>query len=412
MKSVVRIVVAVVAFFLVMHIGGSMIRAKRRAQVGEMMAGSSPNAAFEIPRDSRLAWEFKSDNNAFSTIALAPDGTIFAGSFNALFALRPDGALKWKKPMAGSLFVSTDGSRQLYVASSHGFMFGLTGEGAINWDPGMGLIGFATPPAVGDRENVLFVNSMGDIYDFRPAISTKPTWSHSTFREVMLSADYVLPGNAQVGQITTKAGPVIYDDETVILPRQRWLHSFNQDGTPVWINELTAGNLGPAALDEDGTIYVPDDQQALYAVNRHGDLKWKFVPDGSLVGSAVVGADHTIYFSTGSSMYALGPDAAVKWQVKPPASFTTSPTLAADGTVYVGGPSGIFAYNADGTFKWVMRSKSVNGALNIADDGTIYFACGYYWVCAVQGEGSPLARSPWPKMYHDPANSNRILTAY
>jgi outer membrane protein assembly factor BamB len=414
LDSAIRIVLIVVTFFVVMHLIGNRIRANRRAQIGQMMAngGASPGATFEIPKDSRLAWEFRSDNNAFSSIAVAPDGTIFAGAFNALFAIKPDGTLKWKKPMAGSLFVSTDGSNQLYIASSRGFMFGLSGDGTINFDPGLGVTELDAPPAIGASENVLFVNFVGDIWNFRPPISNRATWSHSTFREGAISADYVLPGEAQMGQIPTKASPVIYDDETVILPRQRWLHLFNQDGTPVWINELTAGYLGPAALDEDGTIYVGDDRQALYAVNRHGDLKWKFVPDGSLVGSAVVGADHTVYFSTGSSMYALGPDSSVKWQVKPPASFTTGPILTADGTIYVGGPSGIFAYSADGASKWAMRSKSVNGALNLAGDGTIYFACGYYWVCAAHGEGSPLARSPWPKMYHDPSNSNRILTNY
>jgi hypothetical protein len=33
-------------------------------------------------------------------------------------------------------------------------------------------------------------------------------------------------------------------------------------------------------------------------------------------------------------------------------------------------------------------------------------------VCAVGDEGSPLAKSPWPKEFHDPANSNRILTQF
>src|ERR1700722_9679755 len=131
LDSAIRIVLIVVTFCVVMHLIGNRIRANRRAQIGQMMAngGASPGATFEIPKDSRLAWEFRSDNNAFSTIAVAPDGTIFAGAFNALFAIKPDGTLKWKKPMAGSLFVSTDGSNQLYIASSRGFMFGLTGEG-------------------------------------------------------------------------------------------------------------------------------------------------------------------------------------------------------------------------------------------------------------------------------------------
>src|SRR5271156_2728758 len=415
--SLKRIAIGVLIALLALNLMARMIRAHRRAEVAAMMGQSGtvgqPGATFETPRDSRLTWEFKSDTLAFSSIALAPDGTIFAGAHNAIFALAPDGSLKWKKTLAGFQLIATDGSGGMYTASSVGFVFGLSGnDGAITWDPKMGLIGFAAPPASGANGNVLYVNSVGDIFAFRPQSSNTPTWSHSTFREGMLSSDYVLPGNAQVGQIATKAAPAIYDDETIALPRQRWLHLFNPDGTPVWLNELTAGDLGPAALGADGTIYVADDRQTLYAVDRRGDLKWKFAATGGIVGSAVVGADGTIYLATGATMYALGTDGAVKWQAQPAQSWTTSPVLAADGTVYVGGPGGISAYQSDGTFKWNMRSKSVNGVLTIAGDGTIYFPCGYYWICAVRGEGSPLAKSPWPKMYHDSANSNRILTAY
>jgi len=59
-----------------------------------------------------------------------------------------------------------------------------------------------------------------------------------------------------------------------------------------------------------------------------------------------------------------------------------------------------------------MRTGTVNGSPTISSDGTIYFPCGYIWVCATRDEGSPLAKSPWPKIYHDAANSSRILTTY
>jgi outer membrane protein assembly factor BamB len=407
--SLKRIAIAVVAVLLVGWVFGLWTQSRRRAAVVRMMETPSAGA---IPPDSRLMWQFKSETAAFSSIALGPDGTIYAGANNSLYALAPNGNLKWKKALAGFLFIAAGGGGQMYIASSHGLIFGVSEGGAINWDPKMGLIGFNAPPAIGANGNVIFVNSVGDIFSFHPQDSLAPQWSHSTFREGMLSSDYVLPGNALVGQIATKAAPAIYDDETIALPRQRWLHLFNPDGAPVWLNELTAGDLGPAALGEDGTIYVPDDRRMIFAVDRRGDLKWKFEADGLIVGSAVVGADGTIYFATPGSVYALGADGSVKWQVKPPQSWTTSPTLAADGTLYVGGPGGLFALHGDGSPKWNMRSMSVSGTPTIATDGSIYFPCGYYWICAVRDEGSPLAKSPWPKMYHDPANSSRILTTF
>src|SRR5271156_3191742 len=152
--SLKRIAIGVLIALLALNLMARMIRAHRRAEVAAMMGQSGtvgqPGATFETPRDSRLTWEFKSDTLAFSSIALAPDGTIFAGAHNAIFALAPDGSLKWKKTLAGFQLIATDGSGGMYTASSVGFVVGLSGnDGAITWDPKMGLIGFAAPPTIG-----------------------------------------------------------------------------------------------------------------------------------------------------------------------------------------------------------------------------------------------------------------------
>jgi outer membrane protein assembly factor BamB len=259
---------------------------------------------------------------------------------------------------------------------------------------------------------VLFTNTVSDIYAFRPESSNTPDWSQSTIRAGMISENASLPGQAYVGQAQSRNSPVIWRDETIALPRQHWLHLFNPDGAQAWLAELTPGQLGPAALADDGTVYVADDRTSFFAVTRSGDIKWKYETDGLVQGSAVVGSDGTIYFATPNSVHALAPDGTVKWKVKSPQQNTTAPTLADDGTVYVGGYFGFLALHSDGSVKWNTRIMSPTGPATIAPNGTIYLPCGYSWVCAMQDDGSPLAKSPWPKMYHDPANTGRILTSF
>src|SRR5687767_10279786 len=54
------------------------------------------NSAAQTAGD--ILWEFNIQNN-YSSPALATDGTIYVGGSNRLYAINPDGTLKWERPM-------------------------------------------------------------------------------------------------------------------------------------------------------------------------------------------------------------------------------------------------------------------------------------------------------------------------
>jgi len=171
--------------------------------------------------------------------------------------------------------------------------------------------------------------------------------------------------------------------------------------------------LGQVALADDGTIYVTDDQGTLFAVGQHGNLKWRYEGKGfPYGGSPVIDSDGTVYFVADDTVHAIAPDGTVKWVTQSPERIFTSPTLAADGTIYVGSTTGLLGFRPDGSLKFKLHTMSATGAPNIASDGTIYFACGYAWVCAVRDQDSPLMPSAWPKTFHDPANTGHSLTKF
>jgi hypothetical protein len=383
-----------------------------RMRGGESNTTSSGASGTSDASGHKVLWKFKSDNGGFTSIALGADGTVYAGASNGLYALTPDGNLKWKTPVAGMLYLSMGEDGIVYTASSYGLGSGIANEGKGSWNAGVGMIGFGAPAAIGAGGLLLYANTVSDLFAFEPRRSTSALWSQNTFREGVISANSALPGRAKVGQGQSKNSPVIWRDETIVLARQHWLNYFNPDGAPGWVNELTPGQLGQPALADEGMIYVADDRHTLYAVDRRGDTKWQYEADSTVTGSPVVGQDGTVHIATARTVYALTPDGSLKWKVNAPQQCTSSPLIAADGTLYIGGDAGLFALHPDGSEKWSMRAGSANGSPTIAADGTIYFTCGYLWICATRDEGSPLAKSSWPKMFHDAANSSRILTPF
>ena len=368
---------------------------------------NQPSAAAGGPAE---LWEYFSDQNAIGGLAIAPDGSLYAGSAGAVIALNPDGTERWKSPANSprEIVIGRDGN--VYASSSWGIIFGFSSDGAMNWKPGYGLIGFSVPPAVGDGGTLYFVNTVGDIYAFQPH-ATAPTWSLSTVRPGITNESYILPGTGRDDH-SMRSAAVIQNNGMIVVPRSHWLHEFSSEGHQAWILELTSGHLGPAALGKDGTIYVADDEQTLFAVDRSGEKLWDFKLDANIIDSPVVDADGTIYFDTPRVIYALKPDGSIKWQAQTIHDCRTSPALAADGTLYIGATDGMNAFNSDGTTKWWFRMKSIEGEPTIGPDGTIYAACGYFWVCAVKDSGSPLMQSPWPKWQHDPANTGRATTIF
>jgi outer membrane protein assembly factor BamB len=356
----------------------------------------------------QLKWEYKSANSALSHPAVASDGTIYVGTNRGLQAVSPEGKLLWSTTMdsASVPVLADDGN--IYLDSWHGLAFGISHDGKIVWQPGYGLIGFSAPPALGPSRTLYYLNNTADIYAFA-AGRKDALWSLETFREGFIKPT-VLPGSVNRSNLPSKAAPAVAPDGTIFLPRQNFLHAISASGDIEWTNELTSGDLGQLALSDDGTIYVGDDSGVLYAVDSSGATKWRF--DAGVLGSPVIDAQGLIYFTDGNAVFALNPDRSVKWRAaQPRLRFLTSPVLASDGTLYLGAEFALIAINPDGSFKWNLRVYTPTSTATIAADGTILFACGYSWLCAVQDSGSPLMQSAWPKAFHDLANTSNSRAA-
>jgi outer membrane protein assembly factor BamB len=334
--------------------------------------------------------------NGSSSPALAPDGTIFAGTFDGkLLAITPHGQIKWKfnagREIKSSPAVADDGT--IYFGSRDRSFYAVTPEGKRKWT-------FAT----------------GAWIDSSPGIA----------------AD----GTVYFGSWDTN------------------FYALNPDGSLKW-KFATGGVIDSSpAIGEDGTVYFGSHDKTFYALTPDGKLRWKFPTQGEIVSSPAIHSDGAIYFtSTDGNLYALKADGTERWRLRTGGFTESSPVLDAQGQVYLGVNYMKTCVSADGKKIWedasvknldISPAVAANGliyfiaawgylaayspegkqalaqevihglvpttSMTIAPDGTIYVGDGRFLYAMSTTNNSPLANSSWPMFRANPRHTGRVNT--
>lgn len=289
---------------------------------GTVYVGSWSAQLYAINPDGTLKWSYPTDKEVYSSPAIDSDGTIYVGSGNSrLYALYPDGTFRWSSKMDGwigsSPAIGTDGTVYIVATCYKGSLYAFSRSGANLWS--FNVEGGWSSPAVG-KDGMIFVGSGYPDYDIH-AINKNGTlkWSFATGNQ----------GNSS---------PAIGPDGTVYVGRQdNKLYAIRADGKLEW--SFTTGNYveSSPAINLDGTIYVGSDDGKLYAINPDGTCRWAFTTGNCVKSSPAIDADGTIYVgSNDNKFYAINPDGKLKWSYTTGSAIGSSPAIGADGTVYVG----------------------------------------------------------------------------
>jgi outer membrane protein assembly factor BamB len=139
------------------------------------------------------------------------------------------------------------------------------------------------------------------------------------------------------------------------------LYAIHPDGTLKWKQDLDHNGTSPV-ISEDGTIYITDTYNVLYAFDESGRLKWRYEDweynDFAEVGqrNVAIGQDRTLYIYVGFDLYALNPDGTRLWIFDTGRGGTpcgASPVVGTDGTIYaILGDNILYAVMPDGKLKW------------------------------------------------------------
>jgi outer membrane protein assembly factor BamB len=178
--------------------------------------------------------------------AIDLDGTIYFGSLNdTLYALNPNGTLKWSYSSNGDIYsspaIGSDGT--IYFGSYDNYLYALNPDGSLKWRYDAGTDVY-TSPAIGQDGTIYFGQMYGEYH-------------HGEF------------------------------------------NALNPDGTLKWSYPTDCDIYSSPAIGQDGTIYFGtcsmDTDNYLYAINPDGSIKWRFLIGYLTRSSPAIGSDGTIY---------------------------------------------------------------------------------------------------------------------
>jgi outer membrane protein assembly factor BamB len=403
----------------------------------------------------RVKWSFAAETFYYSAPALAPDGTIYAGTSHH-FSYYNDAWKRGQRPATGSY--------RLYAFDPAGTVkWEYADDAPVRGSPALGVDG--TIYVVFERMGAAELDTVEELHAISPA--GQRLWKQE-----------ICQCPAQIGNLT----PSIGSDGTIYV-LGRTLTAFAPDGTKKWAVPLGPGNIvyGAPAIGPDGTIYsvfwtdnwqalrafdpaggaekwtgpamgtypitaspsigkdgmilsggqdehlAGSDRGALFAISATGQELWRFsAGDFDVRSSASVDEDGTIYFGTHGAndyIHALAPDGTLKWSYRTRADVTagggadvySSPAIAADGTIYVANEYGfVYAFRRDGTLRWkddtiLPRTGGSNwSSFAIGGDGTLYIGRTYGVFMALRGDGAGLSTTAlWPKYRGGSGNTGR-----
>ena len=393
--------------------------------------GQTTNADFNlIPEFDVLKWKFLTDKPIYyATPAVDNEGTIYVGTgvyigtiSGSLYAIYPDGTLKWKYDFinnANSPVIGEDGT--IYIMDRMNVLYAFNPSGSIKWQYDDWIEDDF--PEVGQRcvaigyDQTLYIYVGLDLYAINP----------DGTRQWVFDAG---PGGTECG-----ASPGIGSDGTIyaILGKEI-LHAVNPDGSLKWefyLENWDEHSYTSLALDADDVIYFGTENRYggyVYAVYPSGTLKWRIFAGSErpVRASPVIDVDGTVYTATKAyshrrpaEVLAISPQGFITWRYAlesvhfTPDDAYATPAIGADGLIYAAAETGfVYALNRDGTLAW---KQDLYCGLNwssptIIDDGTLYIGTMTNEggaLCALQTQSMGYADSPWPTFRQNNMNNAR-----
>jgi outer membrane protein assembly factor BamB len=243
------------------------------------------------------------------------------------------GGALWSFPTGKGIFsspvVAADGT--IYVGSADRTFYALSPDGSVRWQKLTGEI-IDSAALLDDQGRIYFGSGDGHLYALDAATGAE-VWT--------FAADAPFPGGGLIN----------------------------------WFE-------GNVAIGPDGTLYAPNDNFYVYAVDRTtGQAAWRLLmPDQNWSlpavdphGGDLFAASNTMVSVLGGNTFGVAPDGTVRWEQRHNGTVAASPLLTRDGKVVVGGFDGfVRAYSREGIVLWELGTRDhVYASPAQLSDGTI-----------------------------------------
>lgn len=303
---------------------------------------NAANNLLALNSAGELQWSAPLEGN--NATAISPDGaTVYSAGGGKLYAFTSSGKTLWTYTLQdptlgifGEPCIASDGT--IYFGSWDTFVYALNPDGTLKWKSQTdGSIAPLASPTLSADERTIFVGS-GD-----PNKSKGGTL-------YAIRSDGTLLWQKKLDQARV-SGAVAGSDGMVYAAAVGRVFCYSATGTKIWESiDGTAGSLAPS-LSSDGTIYVGTAKDGkVYAINAsNGQVKWSYQtgsnpnydpsnpkePQYGVLSTPVIGKDGTVYVGAiDGVMHALNPNGSVLWTYKTGSSIhEDSPALGPDGTL-------------------------------------------------------------------------------
>jgi len=339
-------------------------------------AGSSNavpiNVTLRPGPSGQIRWRFQADGDYIPTRpAIAGDGTVYTQDvYGHLYALSSDGGLKWifNAPGTGHDAISIGGDGTIYIGNTTS-VFALAPNGAVRWrfdqNPGaFTLLG----PNVGPDGNIYAVGTQGmGVFSLTPQGSSRWSLPENYSRPIVIQQEIAF-------------GPLL--QSRLYFHANDHLRGVTLDGSPVFtfVDHLdTSEGIQQPVVAPDGSVYsnlftYPGPGVVLGKFDSNGNELWHVFDQLStptnVVSAPDVGAYGVVYDGQNlSNLYAINPDGSIRWK------YTDAETLFApivsplNDVVFMGGgtngqPGFFEAVSVAGVLLWKSRLPVENG-LNV-----------------------------------------------
>jgi outer membrane protein assembly factor BamB len=265
-------------------------------------------------------------NIYYSSPALDDSGNAYITTNRRLVKVSSDGTVLWSWPSNNSFSIShspvigQDG--KVYFACYSDSLYALTPEGALAWARPLGN-SVNSAPVIGLDGNILVATTRGTapwkLWSFQPDGDT--AWSF----DLGAQAEY--------------ASPAVGPDSTIYAAAGRYFYAVRPNGVRKWRDSLAAIIQSCPAVANESTLYVLAGAR-LSCIGADSVVRWRRTLGGSNYCSPAVDGDGNIYVGTAgdtnSAFLCIAPDSTVRDSHVIRGNVWSSPAIGEDGRVYVG----------------------------------------------------------------------------
>jgi len=360
--------------------------------------GAPPKVVEYQPPESRTnSWAVEVGYNSDSSPALAPEGTIYCGSWRGkFFAISPEGQVKWifdtKTEIKSSPAIAPDGT--VYIGCRNKSLYALSPEGKLKWTFQTGAW-VDSSPAIAANGTVYFGSWDKTFYALNPDGSVK--WTFKTDGEISGSAAVASDGTIYFGS------------------HDKNFYALDPAGAKKWAFKTGGPIISSPAIASDGAILFTSTDGKLYLLNMDGSLRWKRTTGGITESSPVIDVDGAIRLGINENYAALtatGGIACIRGSI---GMVDATPALDVNHLMYLGGRRDAFnAFWPNTEFKidrlhsvWDMWTSGLSSSPVISPAGMVYFTGVDGKLTAVKGD-VPLAKSSWPMFCGNPRHTGNV----